>query len=203
MYFSGEGSRGAAAEIYVERMTELLKCRIAELGRPITVIDLGCGDFQIGRALVAKVPDLIYIGCDIVSEIIAHNAQTYANAQVNFRCLDIVADPLPEGDVYLVRQVLQHLSNAEINTFLRRANCKYVYVTEGHPIERVGSVNPDNVTGADVRFNRHAGRGRGVELDQPPYNLTTREMFRAFSPPKEVIVTELVVLTKDRTTGLN
>ncbi len=191
-YFSGVGSRGEAADIYVERMAELLKRHVAELGRPITIIDLGCGDFQVGRALVTKLPDLNYVGCDIVPELIAHNAKVYATAHVSFRRLDIVADPLPGGDVYLVRQVLQHLSNTEIMSFLQRVSCKYLYVTEGHPVDRIGSVNPDKVTGPDVRFDWRTGRGRGVELDKPPYGLSTQEMFRVFSP-NEVIITELVL----------
>jgi hypothetical protein len=194
-YYSGDGSRGEAATIYVDRMGEFLERHIAEIGRAITVIDLGCGDFQIGRALTMKIPNLIYIGCDIVPMLIAHNTKSYATKQVSFRHLDIVTDPLPEGDIYLVRQVFQHLGNAEIMSVLRRARCKYLYVTEGHPAERIGPVNPDKATSADVRFDRRTGRGRGVELDQKPYCVPTREMFRAYSSPKEVIITELVTLS--------
>ena len=194
-FFSGDGSRGQAAKIYVERMSKLLKRHISEQGRAITIVDIGCGDFQIGRALMATIPDSFYVGCDIVPELIMYNTKLYATAKVSFRVLDIVAQPLPQGDVYLVRQVLQHLSNANITGFLERVNCKYLYVTEGHPIERVGPANPDTITGVDVRFDQHTGRGRGVDLDQPPYSLTTKEMFRAFAPPKEVIITELVVRT--------
>jgi hypothetical protein len=194
-YFSGIGSRGEAAAIYARCMAELLKRHVAELGRPITVVDLGCGDFQIGGALTAEVPDLIYIGCDIVPEIVEHNTKLFATGQITFRQLDMVVDPLPDADVYLVRQVLQHLSNAEIVGFLRRVSCKYLYVTEGQPEERVGPINPDKVTGAEVRFDWRTGRGRGVELSQPPYCLSTQEVFRAFSPPNEVIVTELVSIT--------
>lgn len=193
-FFSGYGSRGEAVEIYAERMAELLRGHVAELGASITVIDLGCGDFYVGSALMAKVPDLTYVGCDIVPDLIADNTKNYANEQISFRPLDIVKDPLPEGDVYLVRQVLQHLSNADIMTFLRRLRCKYLYVTEGYPKERIGPVNPDKATGAGVRFDRHTGRGRGVELDQPPYGFATREMFRASLPPNEVIVTHRVFL---------
>ena len=197
-YFSGAGSRGEAAETYVNRMAELLSRHSVEIGCPITVVDLGCGDFQIGRALTATLPNLIYLGCDIVPEVIAYNTKMYTNSRIEFRQLDIVADSLPEADVYLVRQVLQHLSNAEIMHFLENVHCKYLYVTEGHPAVRIGPANPDHVAGASVRFDYCSGVGRGVELDQPPYCLTTREMFRTFSPPHEFIVTELVVQGKER-----
>jgi hypothetical protein len=192
-YFSGPGSRGEAAALYVTRMTELLNRHTAEFGRPITVVDLGCGDFCVGQALVTEIPELIYVGCDIVPEVIRQNDKLYSNSRVIFRQLDIVTDPLPEGDVYLVRQVLQHLSNHDIIRFLGRLSCSYLYVTEGHPTELVGPANPDKVTGPNVRFDWKTGRGRGVELDQPPFNLTTQELFRVFSS-KEVIVTQRVFL---------
>ena len=94
-FFSGVGSRGESAELYVQGIGGLLERHVREIGRPLTVVDLGCGDFQVGRALVTRIPDLIYVGCDIVPELIAHNTKTYANERISFKQLDIVADPLP------------------------------------------------------------------------------------------------------------
>jgi hypothetical protein len=194
-FFSGVGSRGEALGVYVERMVELLQHHAAEVGRPLTIVDLGCGDFQVGSALMAKLPDFSYVGCDIVPELVAHNIKIYANERVSFRQIDIVSSLLPEGDVCLVRQVLQHLSNAEIMRFLPRLRHRFIYVTEGHPVERTGAVNPDKVTGADVRFDWKTGRGRGVELGLPPYSLATQEVFRASAPPNEMIITERLAPT--------
>jgi inositol phosphorylceramide mannosyltransferase catalytic subunit len=192
-FFSGIGSRGDSAEIYVESMAALLVCHAADLGRPLTVVDLGCGDFEIGRALVARVPNLRYVGCDIVPELIAHNAKMYANDRIGFRQIDIVSDPLPAGDACLLRQVLQHLSNAEIKRLVERLDYKYIYVTEGQPATRIGPFNPDKATNSDVRFDWLAGRGRGVELDKPPFCLITEEVLRTSERPNEIIVTERVV----------
>jgi SAM-dependent methyltransferase len=193
-FYSGVGSRGEAVETYAQRMASVLRSLRAELGRAPTVVDLGCGDFEVGRALLERAPDIRYIGCDIVPELIAYNSKTYVDPRVSFRQLDLVSDPLPDGDVCLVRQVLQHLSNADIAAFLKRLRYPHVYVTEGHPAERAGPANPDKAAGADVRFDWRTGRGRGVELDQPPYGLATREVFRAFAPPHEVIITERVIV---------
>ena len=191
-YFSGAGSRGSAAKTYVEEMGKLLANHASRFDRPLIVVDLGCGDFQVGAALVGRLSNIVYIGCDIVPELIAEHKRNHKSERVSFQHIDIVSDPLPEGDVYLIRQVLQHLSNSEISRFIERIHGRCIYVTEGHPATRIGPANPDKATGATVRFDWRTGRGRGLELDQAPFSLTTREMFRAASPPHEVIVTELV-----------
>jgi SAM-dependent methyltransferase len=195
-FFSGIGSRGAALQVYVQQMADLLRGHCVELGRPLTIVDLGCGDFQVGRALLEEFPGLEYVGCDIVPELVTHNNAAYATDKVGFRQLDLVSDPLPDGDVCLVRQVLQHLSNADIIAFLKRADYRWIYLTEGHPAIRTGTVNPDKLAGHDVRFDWRTGRGRGVELDRPPFNLATQEMFRVVAPPHEVIVTERVFVAR-------
>lgn len=191
-FFSGVGSRGKCAELYVAKMVQLLREHAAELGRPLTVVDLGCGDFQIGRALLAELPDFDYVGCDIVPELVEHNNRVYANEHVKFCQLDIVSEALPVGDVCLVRQVLQHLPNADIQKFLQKAIFPYLYVTEGQPSVRVGPFNPDINTGVGLRFDWLSGRGRGVELDKPPYCLKTQEAFRTSERVNEIIVTERI-----------
>jgi hypothetical protein len=188
-FYSGIGSRGVAMEEYAQRMADILQHHVFEFGRSITIIDLGCGDFQVGRALLARLPDAAYIGCDIVPELIAFNTQHYGQEHVAFRQLDIVSDPLPEGDICLIRQVFQHLSNTEIACVLKRLNYKYVYVTEGHPTEGIGPRNPDKRASGDVRFDWSTGRGRGVELAEPPFSISIQEMFRNSVSPFEQIIT--------------
>lgn len=194
-FFSGVGSRGDAAAVYVRHMAQLLQDHAREQSRPLTIVDLGCGDFQVGRALLERLPGMNYVGCDIVPELVAHNNATFGSTRVRFCQLDLVSDPLPEGDVCLVRQVLQHLSNADIQSFFQRADYPWIYLTEGHPVLRTGKVNPDKAAGHEVRFDWRTGRGRGVELDRPPFNMATEEMFRAAAPLHEVIVTERVFLS--------
>ena len=144
------------------------------------------------RALLSSLQNVRYIGCDIVPEIVAHNNRAYGRRDVLFEALDIVSQPLPEGDICLVRQVLQHLPNRDISVLLPKlGKYKYVYVTEAQPIEPSGPANPDMPVGAGVRFDWRTGRGRGVELNLPPWNLGVEVACRApASPPgKEIITT--------------
>jgi hypothetical protein len=191
-FCSGVGSNGPAAEFYIRQMADLLEKHSRELRRPITIVDLGCGDFQIGKGLVDRLPSLNYIGCDIVPELVAYNAARYGNARVQFKTVDAVCDPLPPGDVCLVRQVFQHLTNSDILTVLNRMPYSCVYVSEGQPLRRTGPVNPDKVVGASVRFDWRTGRGRGVELSELPFDLPAKEVFRFAVPPNEVIITERI-----------
>jgi hypothetical protein len=187
-FYSGQGSRGAAAQTYVTHLSHLIN-KMRNDTKRIAVVDLGCGDFEIGKALINRLIPVSYIGCDIVKDLITHLSNHHSGQYVQFTRLDIVSDELPDGDVCVIRQVFQHLSNAEISAVLPKlSKFKKVYVTEGYPVEEVGPANPDIVAGANVRFDWRLGKGRGMELDKEPYNLSIRELFR-IDRNKEVLVT--------------
>jgi hypothetical protein len=189
-FFSGLGSRGHAANAYVEKLSDELNRIACEKGKNIIVVDLGCGDFSIGHALVERVPSISYVGCDIVPEIIAHHVKQYANDLVRFQQIDIVADALPQGDVCLIRQVLQHLPNDDVKQVLAKCEqYRVVFVTEGQPLIIEGPANPDKPVGPDVRFNYQAGTGRGLQLDQQPFGLATREILRVMASDTEYVST--------------
>ena len=69
------------------------------------MIDLGCGDFRVGRRLMALAPSIDYVGVDVVPELIADNTRRYAGPRVSFRQADITADALPSGDICLIRNL--------------------------------------------------------------------------------------------------
>ncbi|MFN5513605.1 MAG: methyltransferase domain-containing protein [Cyanobacteriota bacterium] len=77
---------------------------------------MGCGDFQVGQQLLPLCSS--YIGIDIVKVLIENNNNKFKDTKASFLCLNIIEDDLPTGDVCFVRQVLQHLSNAEITKIL-------------------------------------------------------------------------------------
>ena len=62
--------------------------------------------------------DFHYAGCDVVPSLIEHLNETYGGENIEFHCRNIVEDELPDGDLCLIRQVLQHLSNREIERIL-------------------------------------------------------------------------------------
>jgi hypothetical protein len=179
-FFSGVGSHGAAADTYVAAMAPILAAHAREAGSTTTIVDLGCGDFAIGGRLLSSLPNVRYIGCDIVPEMVAHNNRCFGNDSVRFETLDIISQPLPDGDICLARQVLQHLPNGDISVLLPKLRkYRHVYVTEAQPVEPEGPPNPDIPVGAGIRFDWQTGRGRGVELNLPPWNLAVEVVCRA------------------------
>ena len=60
-----------------------------------------------------------YIASDIVNELIDHNKKKFKQYDVDFRVLDITKNDLPEAEICFLRQVLQHLSNNSILSFIR------------------------------------------------------------------------------------
>jgi hypothetical protein len=191
-FFSGLGSHGAAADTYVAVMAPILAAHAREMKEPATIVDLGCGDFAVGGSLLSSLQDVRYIGCDIVPEIVAYNNRCHGSHNVRFETLDIVSQPLPDGDICLVRQVLQQLPNGDISVLLPKLRkYKYVYVTESQPVEFVGPPNPDMPFGAGMRFDTETGRGRGVELNLPPWNLAAEVVSRsrASASCKDIVTT--------------
>jgi Methyltransferase domain len=162
-FCSGPGSHDVAV------VSPYVACVTAELDKigaaSMTAIDLGCGDFSVGRQLAAACGR--YIGVDIVKPLVAHNNTSYGDHRIAFCHANIVEDELPEGDICFVRQVLQHLSNDQIATVLPKLNnYRWCFITEHHPsADRLDRPNEDKTHGGDIRIS---GRS-GVFLEEPPF----------------------------------
>src|SRR5215813_2340797 len=91
-YCSGNGSSEYHASLYADVVKKFIR------DKGITsVVDLGCGDFTVGSKL--QMDGIKYIGIDIVEDLIIHDKIAYENANVFFKCLDIMKDELPYADL--------------------------------------------------------------------------------------------------------
>ena len=142
------------------------------------VVDLGCGDFHIGskiRTMCNK-----YIACDIVTELIEYNRKKYHDLDVDFRHLDIVSDDYPSAEIVFLRQVLQHISNSDVQQVIKKIskNFKYLVLSEHIPTATSFPHNKDKPNGPDIRLKI----GSGIVLTSSPFNL---------QPCKEQILCEV------------
>ncbi len=162
LFYSGNGSVGSFADNYTDLVSALVREKEIR-----SIVDLGCGDFRIGSRLT-PIADK-YIGIDIVPDLISHHRANYSSDRVSFECLDIVDDPLPAGDLCLIRQVMQHLNNEEIAAILKKLRIyKWVLVTENVSSGDVRFPNIDHVHGPETRLVE----GSGVFLTEPPFSVT-------------------------------
>ena len=189
-FYSGTGSHDP--EIvgpYVSSVREYL----SKLPYVPDVVDLGCGDFNVGN----QIRDMCgkYIACDVVPELIEQNRRLFTDSKVEFQTLDIVADPLPPGDIAFVRQVLQHLSNAQIAAVIPKLLAVYriLIVTEHLAKGARQRPNEDKPTGPGNR----SIYGSGVILASPPFSITAKHYHTLCSVPAQGAFIETVAYKFD------
>lgn len=188
-FYSGSGSH--QPEI-ITPYIDVVRAFLKTFKTPITVCDLGCGDFNIGKQLVPFTKN--YIAVDIVSNLIEHNTKTFKAANLEFRCLDIAVDNLPTADCVILRQVLQHLSNKEVQSIVNKLeNYKYIILTEHLPSGNF-TPNKDIISGQGIRIKKQSG----IDLLAAPFNLKVKVEKQLLSyvlkDNKGIIVTTLYTL---------
>ena len=158
---SGDGSTLDQTTILRKRLPQLMRSLGAK-----SLLDAPCGDFNWMREVEFS-SDVTYIGGEIVPALVEELRDRYGRIGRDFIQLDIVADPLPPADVWLCRDVLFHLSEADIKATLEnfaRSNVQYLLTT-----------TYDFVTqNADIQ----SGGFRFINLQIAPFN---------FGPPQHSI----------------
>ncbi len=165
-FYSGTGSHDPKI---IDPYLNALIAFLDAFTTPLVVCDLGCGDFNIGKHLTKYAKK--YIAIDIVESLINRNKNLYKEDNLEFYCLDIAKDALPSGDCIILRQVLQHLSNTEIQNIVKKLEVyKYVILTEHIPMGYF-TPNKDIISGQGIRLKQNSG----VNLLEAPFNLKVKD----------------------------
>lgn len=161
-FYSGDGSHNTnILHPYLTAVSDFLKSS----PKPLVVCDLGCGDFNVGKHLTQYAQK--YIAIDIVEDLINRNKNMYQEKNLEFHCLDIATQKLPAADCVILRQVLQHLSNDEIQQITNKLKpYKYVLLTEHTPTHNE-TPNIDVISGQGIRLKKNSG----VNLLAAPFDL--------------------------------
>jgi SAM-dependent methyltransferase len=166
-FYSGPGSEDPSVSLYAGIIKAFINSH-----QITAVVDLGCGDFKVGRQM--QVPGVRYFGVDIVQALVDRNQGQFGSDSISFRCLDIIKDRLPDAELCLIRQVLQHLSNEEIKLILDNVKkYRYVIITEQRlPAYMKIVPNKEKPHGPDTRSIDNSC----VYLDRPPFNVKISEV---------------------------
>lgn len=133
-------------------------CRTVEIRKNIplfltkysiyNLLDAPCGDLNWMSKLIEEGIFKKYTGIDIVQDIIKINSLKFKKSNVNFLCIDIIRDSLPDADVMLCRDCLFHFSYSDFWLFIEnfcKSNISYLLTTTHHNFG--GFVNKDISTG--------------------------------------------------------
>jgi SAM-dependent methyltransferase len=166
-FYSGSGSDYKYSAPYTQLIIDFIRTNDVK-----QVVDLGCGDFRVGKSIVDST-HVNYIGIDVVKELVDYNNEIFASPNIHFKSINITRDKLPSGELCLIRQVLQHLSNSDILAVLNKTKkYKYLIITEHLPDINNPIPNIDKYPDGDIRYSR----GSGVYLNLPPFNRKIKEL---------------------------
>ncbi|WP_370511744.1 class I SAM-dependent methyltransferase [Lutibacter sp. Hel_I_33_5] len=164
-FYSGEGSHNPTI---VKPYLSAVRSFLTSFKNPLSVCDLGCGDFNIGKELVEFTKN--YIAVDIVEDLIEENKVIFKKSNLEFQQLDIAADDLPKTDCVIIRQVLQHLSNIEVQHIVKKLyNYRYIILTEHLPSGNF-TPNKDIISGQGIRLKKQSG----INLLVVPFNFKVK-----------------------------
>jgi hypothetical protein len=180
--YSGPGAYGS----FLKQYAEIAQQQIVALG-VTSLADLGCGDFSVGKVLAGLVRT--YKGLDVSPAVIDYHRKVHSAPSVSFICGDLTQSDLPPADIAVVRQVLQHLSNAEIQLVLANVARTYslALVSEHIYIGRKSRPNLDIPHGPETRVPLRSG----VFIDLPPFSLPSAWVSDIDYGPGEVLRTWL------------
>jgi SAM-dependent methyltransferase len=149
---SGLGSHPDVAKPYMLYLQDFLSNNAIR-----SVVDVGCGDWQFSQFI--DWGGASYLGIDVVPSVIEANSQAFGQANREFVCANLASDThnLPSGDLLLLKDVLQHLSNKNVQQLLKlTSRFKFSLITNAYDPENTDCQNGDT---------------RPLDIRQPPFNL--------------------------------
>lgn len=148
---SGPGSDPEFAKVWIYHVNNLLNKEDIH-----TVIDVGCGDWRLGKHLNLAGKD--YTGIE-VSSVILEETKLNATDHIKFVHADFETLDIPGVDLILIKDVLQHLPNKSITNIVNKIIDKARYALFCDDID-------DSNNNRDIAVGEH----RFLDLSSEPFN---------------------------------
>lgn len=130
-----------------------------------SVVDMGCGDWQFSQFI--NWGEARYHGYDVVKSVVEANRENFAEDGVEFTLYSGEPSELPDADLLIAKDVLQHLSNERVKDVISHfARFKYVLVT-----------NSFDPAGQTTNIDIPDGGWRYLDVRRPPFNVAAEEVF--------------------------
>lgn len=184
IYETGAWGAGSGPGSYPEFTIEYRAFiqRFMVLNGITSVVDIGCGDWQFSRYIDFR--GARYLGLDVVPALVERNRQAFGGPQVAFDEMPADVADVPGGDLLLIKDVLQHLPNADIFRILETVVPRFKFALITNSYEKVN-------TGQNYDISGH-GDFRCLDLTAEPYNVRGAYAFEYWGLPWERIRTLLV-----------
>lgn len=160
---SGYGSTIKAARPYIDFLISFIKYNNIN-----SILDLGCGDFNLMSHILKNYPKIKYIGIDIVANIIKENQIKYQNDNIEFLCNDISEYKIyntTNFDLIIIKDTLQHLDNTTILKILTNI----LSINNNIVILFINDYD-NNIINNDS-FYRSSHQSRPIDLYKAPFNV--------------------------------
>lgn len=191
-FYSGPGSHNFFIKGYSKVVADfILENNIK------SIVEIGCGDFNVSGGILTILNennhDHTYIGYDVVKPLIARNQSLHGSSKVSFVRKDSCTGTIKNGDLLVIRQVLQHLNNKSVQQVVDKfKNYKFIIFTEHQPSEKYGDIIRPNInqdTGGSIRIRYKSG----VYLEKEPFNCKIKSML--YSMPQSIYGLEASINT--------
>ncbi len=155
----GDGSGGGSIPAVARPYCEFISHYLINSGI-YTAIDIGCGDLVVARGIDWGFTN--YIGIEASTDWVSPMG---TGRMIVLGGVDALTDLLPAADLVLCKEVLQHLSNEQVQLLLDRT---------AHYKRRLFT---NSTFGDNVNEDIETGDFRPVDISLPPFNQPARTVF--------------------------
>ncbi len=168
IYATSEWGKGSGEGSYVEHTKPYVRFleRFIRTNDVRSVVDMGCGDWQFSQTVNWQ--GARYQGFDIVESVVRENQSRFSSGTIEFFLYEGDPTALPEADLLIAKDVLQHWSQDRVQAFLPVIQ-RYRFALITNCVEPNGETPNQEIE--DGAFRR-------LDINAAPFHWQAKEVFQ-------------------------